>query len=52
MECAAIQECLEACHVLRSDRYSQGKALLIRMTKITEYNFMNFDRSSADYLYC
>jgi four helix bundle protein len=30
MECAAIQDCLEACQVLSRERSGQGKAMLIR----------------------
>ena len=34
MECAAIQDCLEACQVLGSERNVQGKAMLIRLVSM------------------
>ena len=34
MECAAIQDCLEACQVLSGERNAQGKAMLNRLVSM------------------
>ncbi len=34
LECASIQDCLEACEVLTADRNEQGKTMLIRIVSM------------------
>ena len=34
MECAAIQDCLEACHVLACEHNVQGKTMLLRIVSM------------------
>jgi len=52
MECAAIQDCLEACRVLGSERNVQGKAMLIRLVSmLTKLGRRNHELREEETLY-
>ena len=47
LECASIQDCLEACEALTVDQNAQGKMMLIRivsmLTKIGPYHYPHLE---------